>query len=218
MTKITHLAIGVIGLYAGLLGTAHGVFELQQGMARADGIAIQAINHGCDPAQVWHACFPAMTLLPTLRLAGIAAGIFGMTITLFAVVALLHRPVPCLAFIGLAIALLLVGGGFIPPALTALAGLVLWVSTRPLHWLRGTISRRLAMGWPWMMWAYISWVLIQIGIGVLAPDTMLAFGDITPLIANLLLVGMILSALAMDHSSENNNESSVTDGSSTLAL
>lgn len=109
MEKIpaTRLAAAIIGGYAGLLGAAHGFFEIRQGSLPTSGIAIQAIGSGCQPETVWHACFPAMTLVPNFLISGLLALIGGLLLALWAA-ACAGRPRGGAIQIGLASLLLLI--------------------------------------------------------------------------------------------------------------
>jgi hypothetical protein len=53
-----------LGVYAGLIAIQHGIFEILQGSRAPDGLMFNAIGPPCQPEAVWHACFPAMTLIP----------------------------------------------------------------------------------------------------------------------------------------------------------
>ena len=60
-----------LGLYAGLIAIQHGIFESLQGSRAPDGLMFNAIGPPCQSEAVWHACFPAMTLIPNLFTTGI---------------------------------------------------------------------------------------------------------------------------------------------------
>jgi len=62
--KSAKVAASILGAYAGLLGVEHGIFETLQGSTAPDGIMINALGAPCEAETVWHACYPALTLVP----------------------------------------------------------------------------------------------------------------------------------------------------------
>ena len=68
---LARVAAPVLGVYAGLLGAAHGVFEIRQGSGKPDSLLINAIGPPCEPSEEWHACFPALTVVPDYLIAGV---------------------------------------------------------------------------------------------------------------------------------------------------
>lgn len=122
VVSVARAAAVVLGTYAGILGAVHGYHELQQGGIAPDGLLINAIGDPCVPETVWHACLPALTIIPNMQVAGLLTIGVGMLLFVWAV-----------AFVGsrrgvtvmnvLAVTLLLVGGGFFPPFYGAIAGL-----------------------------------------------------------------------------------------------
>ncbi len=150
-----------LGVYAGLLAIQHGIFESLQG-SRAPNLIFNAIGLPCQPEMVWHACFPAMSLIPNLLVTGIAAIIAGLFLSLW--VLFFIQPKRSGLVIGLlAILLLLVGGGFVPMYI----GIVASVTASRLHAPvkpPGMGSRFLAKLWPWTLllmgvWFPGSWLL-----------------------------------------------------------
>ena len=78
MRKATRIAAIVFGVLAGIAGLGHGVTEILQGNNRPPSFMFASIGDPCIPEKAWHACEPAMTLLPNLLLAGILAVAFGL--------------------------------------------------------------------------------------------------------------------------------------------
>jgi hypothetical protein len=119
-----------------------------------------AIGPPCQPEAVWHACFPAITLIPNLLVTGIAAVVIGATFMLWALFFVQSRYAGWILAI-LSILLLLVGGGFVP----VFIGMVAAGAGRGL----GRTSARprlpfLAALWPWTLvvmtlWLPGSWLL-----------------------------------------------------------
>lgn len=143
----TVTSVRVFGALAAFAGVEHGLGEIVQG-------------RGAPPAVVFEswpdvAAFepldgePAMSLVPDLLVSGVLSVLIALAL---GVVAVLHprrrRSGPLL--VGLSVSLLLVGGGFGPPLLGVLAGLL---ATRvhaptPDH-DPGPVTRAGARLWPW---------------------------------------------------------------------
>jgi protein-S-isoprenylcysteine O-methyltransferase Ste14 len=73
-----------LGVYAGLIAVQHGIFATLQGSRAPDGLMFSAIGPPCQPEAVWHACFPAMTVIPNLLVTGIAAVLVGLAMAVWA--------------------------------------------------------------------------------------------------------------------------------------
>jgi len=110
-----------LGAYAGVQGLVQAVVELCRGDA-VNGFLIHAVGAPCTPDGVWHACMPAVTLLPTMMITGIAAGLVGLATVAWALF-FVHRRRGGLVLIGLSVLLLLAGGGFTGPFVGLLGGL-----------------------------------------------------------------------------------------------
>ncbi len=119
----------ILGILAAALGAFHGVGEVLQGATLPPGIVFNAFaGPECPPAGDAN-CFPAMSLLPTPFL---VIGIATLVLAAFTAMATLGtirrvgRGLLLLASIGL----LLVGGGFLPPALGAVGAVVAYAVAR----------------------------------------------------------------------------------------
>ena len=110
----------ILGVYAGLLAIEHGIFEMLQGNTPTRGFMIHAIGSACQPESIWHACFPALTVIPNFFVTGIIAVILGLS----AVVCSLEVTQKCRVMLFLSALILLFGGGFVP----AYIGLPVWVA------------------------------------------------------------------------------------------
>jgi protein-S-isoprenylcysteine O-methyltransferase Ste14 len=143
-----------LGFYAGLLAIQHGIFAILQGNTVPDGLMFNAIGPPCQPEAVWHACFPAMTLIPNLLVTGIAAVFAGLVILVWGV-AFAGRRHSGWILAALSILLLLVGGGFVPVffgVMAAIASLSLGRSSSPPN------LAFLAVLWPWSMVMIVAWL------------------------------------------------------------
>lgn len=118
--SITMAVVTILGIFAGIAGASHGLGEILQGDISPSGIFIAA----------WPAMTsvlgqqPAMTLIPNLRVSGIATIILGSVITIWVATCIRSKNGP-LVLILLCIPLLLVGGGLIPPVVGVVAGIIM---------------------------------------------------------------------------------------------
>lgn len=201
MKSATRTAASAVGTYAGLLGAAHGYFETRQGNFAPQGMMINAVGVPCQPESIWHACFPAMTLIPNLLAAGVITLLAALAVLVWAA-AFIGRKRGGLALILLSVVLLLAGGGFIPPMLGIIAGMVGTRIHTPFTWWRTRLSpgllRALAALWPWALIAYLAWILIQLLLGTFFNAFLLNLGFVSSLISNILLLLSIFSAFAHD--------------------
>ena len=160
MTNARRIAASALGMYAGLLGAGHGVFETLQGSGRPDGLAFNAIGPPCQPQTVWHACLPAMTVVPSFLVTGILAVVLGLGIIVWSARCVQRRR-GGLVLIMLSIALLLVGGGFVAPFIGIVAGAAGATIGAPLSWWRtrvpGPTLRLLSALWPWTLVILLFW-------------------------------------------------------------
>ena len=160
MKNALRIAISTLGVYAGLLGMEHGYFETLQGNAAPGGLVINAIGTPCQADLVWHACFPALTVIPNMLATGILAIIAGLSVLIWSIV-FIQRERGGLILLLLSLLLFAVGGGFVSTFIGAIAGIAgsrINVSTirrkLPANWLRF-----LAKLWPWTLISMIAWFL-----------------------------------------------------------
>jgi hypothetical protein len=160
MNRATRVAISSIGGYAGLLGILHGYFELLQGNGATNGIGINAVGAPCQGNLVWHACLPAMTIVPNFVITGILA-ITISWITLVWAALSVQRKNGGLILILLSVLMLLVGAGFVPPFAGIVAGVAGFRIKAPssiAHISRsGRVLKFLAKLWPWTLIAFVAW-------------------------------------------------------------
>lgn len=149
-----------LGVYAGLIAVQHGIFAMLQGSRAPDGLMFNAIGPPCQPEVVWHACFPAMTLIPNLLVTGVTAVLVGLVIAIWTT-AFVGRKRGGLVLGMSSLLALLVGGGFVP----VFTGLIAAIASRGLG--RPSALPRLtflAALWPWplvvmALWLRGSWLL-----------------------------------------------------------
>lgn len=192
MKKATRLFSSLIGMYSGVLGLLHGVFEIRQGDLPISNIAINAIGPPCQPDLVSHACWPAMTLLPTYQITGFVACLVGFMIIVWSFRARSRYYGTVLAI--LMLVLLLVGGGILPSIYGFIAALaVFWTGDRlPRAW------NRLATLWPWPLVAFFVWIPVELILGQIADDYLKTAGLLIILSIFLLLFLSALTAILYD--------------------
>jgi hypothetical protein len=190
-----------LGAAAGIAGVEHGVFEVVQGHVPPDSIVIASMGPPCVPEEVWNACEPAMTLIPSFLISGLLSIIIGVLVTVWAA-AFVQKRHGGLILILLSIALLLVGGGFFPPLIGIVAGIVGAKIHSRLDWWRARGSmpgvRVLAGLWPWVLVAFIVWVFGQWIIGYFFNDWLMENGYLILIFVIGPLVLSPFAALAHD--------------------
>lgn len=151
-TSLKNLA-AVCGGLAGLGGLTHGIGEMLQGSRSPGGIVFDSWAEGRIATNLGGE--PAMSLIPSLFFTGILT-IVASTAVLIWAGAFLDRPRAGTGLVVLSAVMLLVGGGFGPPVLGMLAGLVAGgAHARPRRWasrLAGRSSQLLASLWPALFW------------------------------------------------------------------
>jgi hypothetical protein len=148
-----------LGVFAGLLGIQHGVFETLQGNMVPDRLLIHAIGIPCQTESAWHACYPALTLVPNLFFSGSLSIVAGLTVLIWAAV-FVQRKHAGLVLMLLSLFLFFVGGGFV----SAFIGLLAALAGGRKNTLSTLRAGALAQLWPWLLmvmavWLPGSWVL-----------------------------------------------------------
>lgn len=172
MNRATRAAAAVLGIYAGVLAITHGVFEIMQGSGVPASAIIQAIGPACQPETAWHACLPALTLLPNFLVSGIVAVTVGVLILVWSFV-FTTRNSGSLGLVLLSLGLIPVGGGFVPAWLGVLAGITATQIRRPpLAQTPSGTMRFLARFWPVSVLVLIAWFPLSWLLGAVLPDLM----------------------------------------------
>jgi hypothetical protein len=60
----TRRVASTVGVIDALLGVEHGYFETLQRNVPISSLVISAVGSPCGIEQAWHACEPAMTIIP----------------------------------------------------------------------------------------------------------------------------------------------------------
>jgi hypothetical protein len=154
------LAASTLGIYAGLVALEHGVFEIMQGSAAPDGVLISAIGPPCQAEAVWHACLPALTVVPSFLAAGALTVVLSLAAVIWSI-GFVQRKHGGPVLILLSLVLLLVGGGFVGACTGLIAGAAGTRIAKPSSgWWRRLPDRTLRVLvalWPWTLVAVTVW-------------------------------------------------------------
>ena len=170
MRKNTRIVASTFGILAGIAGLGHGVTEILQGNTHPASFMFASIGAPCVPDQAWHACEPAMTILPNLLIAGILTVVMGLLVMLWSAAFVQSKNGGSLLIL-LSIVMLLVGGGFFPPMIGIAAGIAGTLINKPLGDKPVSGLRRFASKlWPWPLVILVVWCMGQYLVGYLAND------------------------------------------------
>lgn len=197
MRRATRVVAALFGLFAGFGGPEHGYFEILQGNVRPDGLVIAAMGPPCEPEEVWNLCEPAMTVIPSYSITGILAVVIGL-ITMIWAAAFVQRKHGGIVLMLLSVALLLFGGGLVPPVIGIVAGVIATKINAPLTRQPGSVLRFLAGLWPWPLVAFFVWAFGQFAVGHLFNDFLQENASLSPLLFLGLFTLSILTAYAYD--------------------
>jgi hypothetical protein len=149
----------------------------------------------------WHACWPALTLMSSFLVSGILALSIGVAVIAWSVF-FVQRRHGGLVLILLSLALLPVGGGFVPVWTGVLAGLAGTRIGSDLAWWHRVVRRRplrmVAALWPWPLVAYFASAAIQNTLGLCCSDWLVELGSALFLVDFALLLLSIVSAFGHD--------------------
>lgn len=132
MRKATKTAATWLGIVAGIAGLEHGYFEFLQGNIPTPGLAFPSWGPPCVPEEIWHACEPAMSILPNFLITGILAMLLSVALIVWAGW-FVQRKHGGWVQMALAVLLLLFGGGFFPPIIAFVGGVAGTQINRPLQ-------------------------------------------------------------------------------------
>jgi hypothetical protein len=148
----TRVIAAVLGVFVGVSGLDHGLFEALQGSVPTPGLIVQAIG----PAQrMWlYGTEEALTLIPDFLVAGIVTIAVGL-LTIVWSIWFIDRPRGPSVLLGLGVVLFLVGGGIAMLVFLVLGWAVARRIGRPIGWWRGIVPTRVATAlaslWPWLV-------------------------------------------------------------------
>ncbi|HSK90803.1 MAG TPA: hypothetical protein VK875_05785 [Euzebyales bacterium] len=138
----------MLGTLVGLAGVEHGIGEMLQRPVRPDGLFIQSWPDARSLEIL--SGEPAMTVIPNLLVTGVLAVLVGLAVAAWSIwFAGRRHGGPGL--VALSVALLLVGGGLVPPLMGAVLGAVATrIGGTPRHGPRA-LGRAIAPAWPWFL-------------------------------------------------------------------
>lgn len=162
MTTPLRTTVAFLGVYAGLIAVLHGVFTSMQGARAPSALVFTAIGAPCQAEAVWHACLPAMTLIPNLFISGLAAILIGISLAVAALFGA-GRRLGWLVLAALSVVALLVGAGFVPVFIGVIAAVAASRLAAPAGPV-GPVRRGVSALWPWPLvvmgfWFPASWLL-----------------------------------------------------------
>jgi hypothetical protein len=201
MNKATRIVASSFGAFAAIGAIEHGIFEIMQGDVAPEGVMISSMGPPCVPEEIWNACEPAMTILPSFLLTGIVAVVLGMIAMVWSLFFITKRR-GGLVLIVLSLAMLLFGGGIFPPVIGMAGGAVGTRINTPIAWWRkrfsGGAGHFLAALWPWTVVVFFVGLFGQFVVGYFFNDLLLQNGALILILIPLLLVVNVLSAFAWD--------------------
>jgi hypothetical protein len=164
MRKATKTVATWLGVVAGIAGFEHGYFEFIQGNTPIPGLAFPSWGPPCVPEEIWHACEPAMSIIPNFLITGILAMLLSLTLIVWAGWFVQRRHGGWVQ-VSLSVLLLLFGGGFFPPIIAFIGGLAGTQINRPLSGKPARLTRLAAKLWPWALVIFVVWTLGQFPVG-----------------------------------------------------
>jgi hypothetical protein len=198
MRKATRIVAVFLGILAGLAGLEHGYFEILQGNQRPASFMFPSWGpQQCDPAKIWHACEPAMSLLPSFLAAGILTIILSLVVIIWSAV-FVQRKYGGLILLLLSAALLLAGGGFFPPLIGIVGGAAGIKINKLLTGKPGKLTRLVAGLWPWPLTILVTWLLGQFPVGFFFNDFLKSIMVFGLLLILVMLPLAVYSAYAKD--------------------
>jgi hypothetical protein len=163
----TRTIAAALGVFAGVSGLDHGLFETLQGNAPTPGLFIQSIG----PSQrMWvYGTEDAFTLVPNFLASGILAMAMGVLISVWSI-GFIHRPHGSVVFLVLGMGLFLVGGGVAQVAFIALGWAVSRRIDRPWtgrrNFLPAGVDRVLARRWWALLLAGLAFGVVALEIAI----------------------------------------------------
>lgn len=195
MRNRLHASICWVGLYALILAALHGIFEILQGTRPIQDRLFFAIEYHQGYPEMWHAYFPAFSLLPNFRIAGVLV----LLLVLLGLAYLLGRynsSYRAYVLFAFSVALFLSGGGFVPVLILVFVAVFSMFDSE-----RGEQAtnrpRKLLFFWKLLVGILYGWAIFEWVLGVLYNDILLKislplflFGLILPFV--ILVIGKIL--------------------------
>jgi len=151
----------------------------------------------CVPEEIWHACEPAMSILPNFQLTGILAMLFSAVLIIWAGWFVSRRRGGWVQM-ALSVLLLLFGGGFFPPIIAFVGGLAGTQINRPLSGKPSRLTRFTTKLWPWPLVIFVAWTLGQFPFGYFFNDLLKSIMYLSMLVILTSLPLAVYTAYAHD--------------------
>ena len=199
MRKATKTVATWLGVVAGIAGLEHGWFEFLQGNTRSPSLAFPSCGPPCMPEEIWHACEPAMSILPNFLITGILAMLLSLILIVWAGWFVQRRHGGWVQM-ALSVLLLLFGGGFFPPIIAFVGG---WAGTqinRPLAGQPARMTQFASKLWPWSLVIFVVWTLGQFPFGHFFNDFLTSMMGVSMLVILTSLPLAVYTAYAHDAS------------------
>ena len=137
----TRLVVAAFGVLCGLTGVIAGLFEIRQGSVAPSGYVISTI--GSNYATADDFTYFAVTVVPNMFLTGVLAVIVSCLVIIWSV-RFVHKKNGPLILLGLSVAQMLVGGGWVID-LSVLSCILATRIDKPLNWWRSNLSSSLRL-------------------------------------------------------------------------
>ena len=197
MRKATRIVAACLGIVGGIAGFEHGYFAFIQGSTPIPSVVFPSWGPPCVPEEIWHACEPAMSIIPNFLITGILAMLLSLVLIIWTVWFVKRRHSGWVQ-IALAVLLLLFGGGFFPPIIGFVAGLAGTQIYRPILKPPSRLTRFAARLWPWSLMIFVGWTLGQFPVGHFFNDFLKSIMYISMLIILTSLPLSVYTAYAHD--------------------
>jgi hypothetical protein len=202
MRKATRTVAMWLGLVAGIAGLEHGYFEILQGNTRPASLMFPSWGpQQCDPARIWHACEPAMSILPNVLVTGIITVLLGLAMMVWSATGM-QRKHGGLVLILFSVVFLLFGGGFFPPIIGLVGGVAGAQISKPPPGKPGSLARFATRLWPWPLVIFLVWVLGQFLVGYLFNDFLKSIMGLSLLLILTMLPLSVYTGYAHDAASQ----------------
>ena len=197
MRRVTQSAATWLGVVAGIAGLEHGLTEFLQGNTPTPGLAFPSWGPPCVPKEIWHACEPAMSIIPNFLITGVLAMLLSLALIVWAGWFVQRRHGGWVQM-ALAVLLLLFGGGFFPPIIAFVGGLAGTQIHRPLSGEPTRLIRFSARLWPWSLVVFVGWTLGQFAVGHFFNDYLQSIMVVSLLVILTSLLLAVYTAYAHD--------------------
>ena len=137
----TRLVVAAFGVLCGLTGVIAGLFEIRQGSVAPSGYVISTI--GSNYATADDFTYFAVTVVPNMFLTGMLAVIVSCLVIIWSV-RFVHKKNGPLILLGLSVAQMLVGGGWVID-LSVLSCILARRIDKPLNWWRSNLPSSLRL-------------------------------------------------------------------------